>query len=180
MFHVAVAVVAAVIVPLVASQSEIALYVDSSSLNSSVPCGLSPSSPCSTLAAAYMSIPVLSNSSMDNITISLFPGFHNACDLSYFSLVSNVTTKQVASQVTIQALNQSKASITCTVSSYSRLFSVDSQGLTMTIKNLVLSIQFGGVGIEFFQIQERTLPLHFTQLTVILMDPWKLPEPRCV
>jgi hypothetical protein len=77
--------------PVVLGQSSISIYVSSARSNSSIPCGTSYGSPCPWPTAGFKSIPILSNSSFDNVTIFLFPGTHNACDVSYFSLIYNAS-----------------------------------------------------------------------------------------
>jgi hypothetical protein len=156
------ACVSAQLVSLVQSQSVISLYVDPSSANVSAPCGTMYSSPCQNLTLAYMTIPLLSNSLSDKVTIYLSPGTHYACELSYFFLASNVTSA-VATQLTIQPFNQSVQTpvLTCPVSGYKRIMNVDSNGLSISMKNVNMSLLFGMGGVEFLSSSGKNLSVGF-------------------
>jgi predicted outer membrane repeat protein len=132
----------------VSGQSVIPLYVSPSSTNNTAPCGTTVDSPCRTLKAAYETIPLLSTSTLDNVTVYLFPGIHISCDVSYFSLVTNVSAS-TALGISIQSLNEYIATLTCLTTSYGRIVSFDSDGLKASMSNVNLSITNGRNGVHF-------------------------------
>jgi hypothetical protein len=141
--------------PFVNSQSVIYLFVNPFTNNVTLPCGTSVTSACPNITSAYMSIPLLSTSVSDNVVIALFPGIHNACDVSYFSLVLNVSNG-TSTQLTIQSFNQSLATVTCTISTKSRIFAFDADGLTLTVQNVNFAIK-SFVGIDLFSATTRNI-----------------------
>jgi hypothetical protein len=138
------------IIPAVVSQTMISLYVNPVSSNATLPCGISSDAACPNLTAAYMSIPLLSKSKSDRVTIFLFPGVHNACDVSFYWLVSNVSVN-TSSYLTLQSLNESLATLTCPSPIFTRILALDSDQMTLSLKKL--AFQFTN-SICFFKFNE--------------------------
>jgi predicted outer membrane repeat protein len=132
----------------VSAASVISIYVSPFDPSPSLPCGTIVSSPCPSITAAFQSIPFLSNSSLDNVNILLYPTVHITCDVSYYSLVTNVRNN-TALNVSIQSMNQSFATLMCTNTSYSRVLGLDADGLNVKMMNVNVSVTFGKIGVQF-------------------------------
>jgi hypothetical protein len=125
------------------------MYVNSSSVSNAIPCGLNTSAACPSIAAAYNTLGVLSNSSYDEAVINLFPGVHNACNISYYAQVSRGRSN-ITSKITIQAFNSTLgASLVCSDKTVNRMLNVDGKSFGLTVKNVLFSIGTNMTGIRF-------------------------------
>jgi hypothetical protein len=121
----------------------VTLYVNSAFSTTSLPCGGTQASSCSTVLAAYQSIALLSNSSLDKAVILLNPGVHSVCNLSYFTNIAQ-TKSNVTSSIVIQALDASVgATISCDNSSYDRMLNVD--GVYFNLLCIIWLFQFARI-----------------------------------